>query len=162
MDEMSEFRGNKRACTSHPEVKPRYVHKWFRMTNKLRIQHHVEMVLKVLISLSMPLMSILKQVLAMMMRVAEIEEMEVLQDMMEEMIQEKKNMEKGKSSKKSHKASSVTSFELISGGSEVSWMGTTSHTSRSPRITEPAVPTRWPVFPIIWIEDAFADWSQCC
>lgn len=132
MDEVSESRGNKRACTSHPEVKPRYVHKWFRMTNKLRIQHHVEMVLKVLISLSMPLMSILKQVLAMMMRVAEIEEMEVLQDMMEEMIQEKKNMEKGKSSKKSHKASSVTSFELISGGSEVSWMGNhKSHQSKS-------------------------------
>eukprot|EP00435_Cladocopium_sp_Y103_P026844 s2890_g6.t1 len=121
--ELSETRGSKRACTGHSELKPRHVSTWMRMANKLRIQYHVELMLKVLISLSMPLMFILKKVLAMMMRVAEIEEMEVLQDLMENMIQEKKNMEKGKHVKKSQKASSTGSFELISAGSEVSWMG---------------------------------------
>ena len=128
MAEMTEPRGNKRVCTSHPELDYQNVGHWSRLTNKLRVQHHMEMVLKVLISLSVPLMSILKQVLAMMMRVAEIEEMESIQDLMDSMVQEKKNMEKGNSSRKSQKASSLNSFELVSGSSEVSWTG--SHKAR--------------------------------
>eukprot|EP00435_Cladocopium_sp_Y103_P021732 s1406_g5.t1 len=126
MDEMAENRGNKRACTSHPDVTPKYVSTWHRLANKLKIQCHVEMMLKVLISLSMPLMSILKSVLAMMMRVAEIEEVDVFRDLVENMIHEKRAMETGRSSRKSQrsqKANSVTSFELITEPTEASWKG---------------------------------------
>jgi hypothetical protein len=39
--------------------------------------------MKLMINLAMPLMFLFKQVLSMMVRVAEIEEMEVMQDLME-------------------------------------------------------------------------------
>lgn len=60
---------------------------------------HLEQVVKVLISLAIPLMPTLKQVLAVMIREADPEEMEVIQDMLTSMVQEKKHMEKGYSRK---------------------------------------------------------------
>eukprot|EP00435_Cladocopium_sp_Y103_P064059 s1080_g25.t1 len=93
------------------------------MFSRLRVQTHLEQIVKVLISLAIPLMSTLKQVLAVMIRVADPEEMDLVQDMMSNMIQEKKSMEKGqyrKNSKKVQKpprskaSTSAGSFEVIS------------------------------------------------
>eukprot|EP00435_Cladocopium_sp_Y103_P022323 s3407_g5.t1 len=74
-------------------------------------------------------MSTLKQVLAVMIRVADPEEMDVIQDMVSSMVQDKKQMEKGrfrpstkdlKTSPKSKASTSVGSFEVISESSRQS------------------------------------------
>eukprot|EP00435_Cladocopium_sp_Y103_P039817 s170_g10.t1 len=111
------------------EVKQQVHQRWGRVFTRLRIQMHLEQVVKVLMSLAIPLMSTLKQVLAVMIRVADPEEMDVVQDMVNNMVQEKKYMEKGKPLKpskmspgyaQSRASTSVGSFEVISENSSMS------------------------------------------
>ena len=119
-----EHRGSKRACTEPQTETPEHVTKsWSRMFSRIRMQMHMEQVIKVMISLAIPLMSTLKQVLAVMVRVADPEEMEVIQDMVSNMMQDKKQLEKGrlqmsrkesKDSSTSKTTTSLGSFEVIS------------------------------------------------
>ena len=124
MSETMENRGSKRACLeSQAETTGNALKQWCRLFSKLRFQMHLEQVVKVLISLAIPLMPTLKQVMAVMIREADPEEMEVIQDMVTSMVQEKKHMEKGynrksnkkvKGSPRSKTSTSVGSFEVIS------------------------------------------------
>jgi hypothetical protein len=65
------------------------------MSNKLRLQEHLQTTLKCAVGLAIPLMNLLMRVLAMVMQVAETEEIDTVQDMMSQMIQDKKKQEKG-------------------------------------------------------------------
>eukprot|EP00435_Cladocopium_sp_Y103_P038998 s1685_g10.t1 len=118
-------RVNKRACTTHVEAQPKYVSTWMRMCNKLKIQDHLDSMVKLTMGLAIPLMYVLSRVLAMMMRVADMEEIDTLQEMMNDMVMAKKKQEKGmKVSKKesefvpkprkSSKSSSLGSFSVVS------------------------------------------------
>ena len=114
MAELSEPRGSKRICTRKASSKDQTMPAWRRMCSKLLIQQHLSLTMKLMINLAMPLMFLFKQVLSMMVRVAEIEEMEVMQDLMGNMMKEKKKMEKGQGSKRGSSKESLESFELIS------------------------------------------------
>ena len=94
-----------------------------------RVQIHLDQVIKVMISLAVPLMSMLKQVLAVMIRVADPEEMDVIQDLVNNMVQDQKRAEKGRHRKKDAKihhsprskmSSSMGSFEVITESSKQS------------------------------------------
>eukprot|EP00435_Cladocopium_sp_Y103_P024498 s58_g6.t1 len=93
--EDSSIRGNKRVCTSHVETEPQYVSAWLRMMNKLRVQDHLETTMKLAVGLAIPLMNLFMKVLAMLMRVADMEEIDTLHVMMNQMVVEKKQQEKG-------------------------------------------------------------------
>ena len=95
MEVPTSSRGNKRACTSHTETEPRTVPSWLRMCNKLRVQEHLDTTVKLAMGLAIPLMSRLMRVLAMMTRVADMEEVETLQSVMQQMVLEKRQQEKG-------------------------------------------------------------------
>lgn len=143
MSETMENRGSKRACLeSQAEATDNILRQWSRMFSKVRCQMHLEQLVKVLISLAIPLMATIKQVLAVMIRVADPEEMEVIQDMVNNMVQEKKLLEKGqrhktnknvKSSPKSKASTSVGSFEVIS---EVSPRSRKSKSTSSNQMTK--------------------------
>jgi hypothetical protein len=90
------------------------------MCNKLLIQQHLESTMKLMISLAMPLMFLLKQVLSMMMRVADFEEVEIMQNLLDTMVREKRQVEKGRKNRGSSSKESVGSFELISEHSHAS------------------------------------------
>lgn len=121
-----ESRGNKRMCLeTQTEVTEHAIKQCSRVFSKLRIQMHLDQVVKVIISLAIPLMSTLKSVLAVMMRVADPEDVDMIEDLMSNMIQDKKMSEKGKNKKTSKNAkgsprskasTSVGSFEVISEG----------------------------------------------
>eukprot|EP00435_Cladocopium_sp_Y103_P033954 s639_g8.t1 len=114
------------------QVADHVIKRWSRMFSRIRIQVHLEQVVKVLISLAIPLMSMLKQVLAVMIRVADPEEMDVIQDLVSSMVQDKKQVEKGRhrlcakdikdfnQSNKSKASTSLGSFEVISESSRQS------------------------------------------
>jgi hypothetical protein len=98
------------------------------MSNKLRLQEHLQTTLKCAVGLAIPLMNLLMRVLAMVMQVAEMEEIDTVQDMMSQMIQDKKKQEKGhmlsnrsimnlNKSQQGHpktKSSSLGSFSVVS------------------------------------------------
>jgi len=114
MTDSQENRGSKRVCTASTDPDSKILPLWRRMCNKLMIQQHLVVTMKLMIGMAMPLMFLLKQVLLMMMRVADVEEMEIMQDLMSNMVTEKKQVEKGYKSKKKSSKESVESFELIS------------------------------------------------
>jgi hypothetical protein len=114
MTDSQENRGSKRVCTASADPDSKILPLWRRLCNKLMIQQHLVVTMKLLIGMAMPLMFLLKQVLSMMMRVADVEEMEVMQDLMCNMVTEKKQLEKGHKYKKPSSKESVGSFELIS------------------------------------------------
>lgn len=127
MEEQMSSRGNKRACTSHAEANPKYVNQWSRMYNKLKIQDHLDTMVRLMIGLAIPLMNVLMRVLAMMMKVADMEEVDTLQEMMNNMVIEKKRCEKGMKAscreppcfpkskdRRSAKTSTTGSFSVIS------------------------------------------------
>jgi hypothetical protein len=134
---------NKRACPeTQAEVKAHVIRQWGRMLSRARVQIHLDQVIKVMISLAVPLMSMLKQVLAVMIRVADPEEMDVIQDLVNNMVQDQKRAEKGRHRKKDAKihhsprskmSSSMGSFEVITESSKQ------SHRSR------PASSNQYPV-----------------
>ena len=109
----------------HAEAEPKYVSTWKRMCNKMKTQDNLDCMIKLTVGLAIPMMHVLVRVLAMMMRVANMEEIDSLQEVMANMVVEKKRQEKGlKPSKKeseyvlkpqkSSKSSSVGSFSVIS------------------------------------------------
>ncbi|CAL1172305.1 unnamed protein product, partial [Cladocopium goreaui] len=127
MEEQTSSRGNKRACTSHAEASPKYVSQWSRMYNKLKIQEHLDTMVRLMIGLAIPLMNVLMRVLAMMMKVADMEEVDTLQEMMNHMVIEKKRHEKGmkeswmetpcypkSKDRRSQKTSTTGNFSVIS------------------------------------------------
>jgi hypothetical protein len=65
------------------------------MCNKLRVQEHLDTTVKLAMGLAIPLMSLLMRVLAMMMRVADMEEVDTLQSVVQQMVLEKRQQEKG-------------------------------------------------------------------
>eukprot|EP00435_Cladocopium_sp_Y103_P069875 s367_g34.t1 len=149
MSETMEPRGSKRACLTNPgETKDHVVKDWSRLFSRLRVHMHLEQVVKVLISLAIPLMSTLKQVLAVMIRVADPEEMDVIHDLVSSIVQEKKSMEKGKIRKSSKEvqrvpaskaSTSVGSFEVISEHSHVSRKDRAASSSKD---LQPELPIR--------------------
>ena len=109
----------------HAEAEPKYVSTWKRMCNKMKTQDNLDCMIKLTVGLAIPMMHVLVRVLAMMMRVANMEEIDSLQEVMANMVVEKKRQEKGlKPSKKepeyvpkprkSSKSSSTGSFSVIS------------------------------------------------
>ena len=117
MAELSGPRGSKKNCTRTASSEDQTMPAWRRTCSKLLIQQHLSLTMitmKLMINIAMPLMFLFKQVLSMKVRVAEIEEMEVMKGLMWNVMKEKKKMEKGQGSKRGSSKESLERMELIS------------------------------------------------
>eukprot|EP00435_Cladocopium_sp_Y103_P056991 s251_g19.t1 len=149
MEDPMTSRGSKRACTNHVDTEMKYVSSWKRMCSKLKIQEHMDLLLKLTVGLAVPLMTLLMRVLALMMRVADMDEVETLQVVMNNMVVEKKKQEKGLMTgqkgypvpqnlpmgKSKSKTSSLGSFSVVSEGSHNTYA---SHRSQEEIYQAPA------------------------
>lgn len=141
---MADTRAAKRACTANAEESYSTLPSWRRIFHKLKIQEHMQIMLKLMMGLSIPLMFILRQILSMMMKVCDAEEMDVMKDMMDNMVTEAKEMEKGRHRRTSKSSRSTGSFEWISQASGSSTAPAKSRSSRRDKKVEMNSPTSSP------------------